>query len=384
MAGGGGQSQTTNSFKMENVTKDPWGPAIPSLKNALYFADYAASPAAGGADTEWGKAYKGYNPALYEGQKALMTNAGYNRSGKGALQGYAGVSDILGGKGLSAVQQQGLGTLSGVEQNLNPYASGQMIKANPYLESVLSKAMGDASDRVNAQFSAAGRYGSGAHAGSLGRELGNIESQARMADYNQQQQNQFQANQQLAALAAERAGIGQQGVGNIYAAAPALQQLFAAENLGAQTLADVGNEQTQYPWNRAANYSNIASQIGGLGGTSQGVSFGNETTKTSGGGSGVIGSILGGGMTGLSFLKNMGGLGGIGALFTGSDVRLKEDIQPVGKTFDGQNIYSYRYKAGGPKVMGLMAQEVLQHKPEAVAQDPESGMLMVNYDKAVA
>lgn len=63
-----------------------------------------------------------------------------------------------------------------------------------------------------------------------------------------------------------------------------------------------------------------------------------------------------------------------------SDVRLKEDVRKVGETFDGQPIYSFRYK-GDPKTqMGLLAQEVEQRKPEAVGL--AGGLKTVNYDMA--
>jgi hypothetical protein len=49
-----------------------------------------------------------------------------------------------------------------------------------------------------------------------------------------------------------------------------------------------------------------------------------------------------------------------------SDERLKEDIEPVGKLFDGQPIYRYRM-AGDPRTqIGLLAQDVEETHPEAV------------------
>jgi muramidase (phage lysozyme) len=62
-----------------------------------------------------------------------------------------------------------------------------------------------------------------------------------------------------------------------------------------------------------------------------------------------------------------------------SDARAKDNIRPVGKTFDGQNIYSYNI-GEGPTQMGLMAQEVLRRKPDAVGQ--RAGLLTVDYDRA--
>jgi hypothetical protein len=62
-----------------------------------------------------------------------------------------------------------------------------------------------------------------------------------------------------------------------------------------------------------------------------------------------------------------------------SDARLKDNIRPVGKTYDGQNIYSYDMGDGRTQ-MGLMAQEVLGRKPDAVGQ--RDGFLTLDYDRA--
>jgi hypothetical protein len=63
-----------------------------------------------------------------------------------------------------------------------------------------------------------------------------------------------------------------------------------------------------------------------------------------------------------------------------SDERLKEDIKPIGKTFDGQPIYKYNYKGDDRTQIGLMAQDVEKHHPEAVGL--HSGYKTVDYDKA--
>jgi hypothetical protein len=63
-----------------------------------------------------------------------------------------------------------------------------------------------------------------------------------------------------------------------------------------------------------------------------------------------------------------------------SDERLKENIKPVGKTFDGQIIHSYNYKGDPRTQIGLIAQEVQKHHPEAVGL--AGGYKTVDYDKA--
>jgi Chaperone of endosialidase/Phage tail lysozyme len=64
-----------------------------------------------------------------------------------------------------------------------------------------------------------------------------------------------------------------------------------------------------------------------------------------------------------------------------SDERLKEDIEPIGETYDGQKIVKFRYKGEkGPKQIGLVAQDVEKHHPDAVGHD--QGYKTVDYDKA--
>ena len=81
------------------------------------------------------------------------------------------------------------------------------------------------------------------------------------------------------------------------------------------------------------------------------------------------------------------GLGGnIGAAsILASDRRVKDDVRRIGKTDDGQPLYSYRYKGGlddGKKHIGLMAQDVQKRKPDAVVN--MGGILGVDYDKALS
>ena len=82
-----------------------------------------------------------------------------------------------------------------------------------------------------------------------------------------------------------------------------------------------------------------------------------------------------------SWDSTVGGLFGLGSAAIMSDRRTKTDIEKVGKTDDGQKIYSYRYKSGGPIQMGLMAQEVEKKRPDAVVR--KGGIRFVDYGKAL-
>lgn len=75
----------------------------------------------------------------------------------------------------------------------------------------------------------------------------------------------------------------------------------------------------------------------------------------------------------------MGGLFQLGsAAILASDVRLKTDIKRVGALDNGVPVYSYRYKAGGPPMIGVMAQDLAGVRPDLV-HDIGGGMLGVNY-----
>ncbi len=63
-----------------------------------------------------------------------------------------------------------------------------------------------------------------------------------------------------------------------------------------------------------------------------------------------------------------------------SDVRLKEDIEPVGELYDGTNIFRYRYKGDPTPRIGVMAQEVERTRPDAVVEI--GGYKAVDYGKA--
>lgn len=81
----------------------------------------------------------------------------------------------------------------------------------------------------------------------------------------------------------------------------------------------------------------------------------------------------------------MGGLfglaGSLGSAAIMSDIRLKTDISRVGTLDNGLPVYSYRYKAGGPVQIGLMAQDVESVNPDAVVEI--EGFKAVDYGRAV-
>lgn len=329
MGGGGGGGGNTSQFQF--MSKNPWGPAMPALDTALK-----------GAMDAYNNTYNGplvaeMDPNVSAGQNQQLALARGNQVGAAGNDALANFRSILANGGLSAYQhagaagaQQGMGLLGGVANNLNPFATGQYLKqgGNPYLEQTIHNSMADAADGVNAQFSAAGRYGSGAQSDALARRLGAISTDARMADYNQQQQNMLAANQQLQGVAGGMgslggvlAGIGQQGASNLASSGAALQSIGDARNYDSNMLKKIGAERMDYrqrqidaaneaPWTRVGNLANIAQGIGNMGGTTTGYSFG-KSEQSGGGGNGILGGILGGLGTGMNLLKTLGGFAGM-------------------------------------------------------------------------
>jgi hypothetical protein len=141
------------------------------------------------------------------------------------------------------------------------------------------------------------------------------------------------------------AGLGTTAQGTAMAAAQA--QLGAGQvqqqttQAGDTALYNQFLQQQSYPFQTAQFLANIAEGTGAL--------SGNTTTTTQPGG-----------------------------LF--SDERLKEGMEPIGKGFDGANIYRFRYRGDPTTRIGMSAQEVERRHPEAVGE--HGGFKTVDYGAA--
>ncbi len=147
-----------------------------------------------------------------------------------------------------------------------------------------------------------------------------------------------QTSQQLAALGMGAQGANLAGAQAQLAAGQMQQQTNQAQNTA---LYNQFLQQQSYPFQVAQFLANIAEGTGALSGST-------TTTAQPGG------------------------------FF--SDERLKENIKPIGKTNDGQTIYSYNYKGEPRTQIGLLAQEVEKKHPDAVGL--AGGYKTVDYGKA--
>jgi hypothetical protein len=63
-----------------------------------------------------------------------------------------------------------------------------------------------------------------------------------------------------------------------------------------------------------------------------------------------------------------------------SDARRKEDICQIGESASGIPLYHFRYRGQEGLYEGVMAQDLLQTRPDAVVVGPD-GFYRVDYDK---
>ncbi len=223
-------------------------------------------------------------------------------------------------------------------------------------------------------------------AGVLGQVLGGDEFNSSLGV--QKAQGFIGAGQQGTSAANQAAGLLPSVDALRYAPGSNLLQVGGLQQQQAQQSLDAAQqyfqEQQQTPWQALSQYASFPLAIGSQGGTT--VSQGTQQTKTSG--VSPLQSILGLGtsLLGLGTGTNnatIGGklLGGIGGMFS-SDERMKENVREVGELHDGQKVHAYNYKGDPRTQIGLLAQEVADHKPGAVGPIGLGDLLGVDYAKA--
>jgi hypothetical protein len=165
----------------------------------------------------------------------------------------------------------------------------------------------------------------------------------------------------------------------------ALQNAFNVANYGQNAAANMGAAGQNYAagaGNAFGNIGNAAAQ--GAYGRADAFNAGAQGVSNSvASGLGMYGSYRGwGGMSGGGTTSMPGGRSTYNGInFGTSDMRLKADIEPIGER-NGHNWYRFRYvwDDSGTVHEGVMAQEVMQTRPDAVVVEPHTGFLVVNYE----
>lgn len=316
--GGGGGGGTTQTIQKS----DPWAGQQDYLKDVYAKAQLASR-----------------NPmSFFPGQ----TYAGLSPETEMALQFQTGRA--LAGSPLTAAAQG----------ELTKTLSGDYLSAgNPHFSAMMQQVSNQITPQVNAQFAAANRGNSGAHANALTSALADAGSRLAYENYGDERQRMVQGMLFAPQLAQQ----------DYFDAAKLAEVGGVREDLQQQAINEAMQRhqfKQMEPWQRLQMYGNLVQ--GNVG--SEGTSSTTQPRRSL-----SIGDALGG----------AAGLAGIlGMLGVFSDARVKEDIRRVGETDEGLGVYTYRYKGSPVTQMGVMAQEVEQVHPEAVGNI--GGIKTVRYD----
>jgi hypothetical protein len=372
---GSGPSQTTNQSQVQNQTQqqagtttqqtNPWAPTAGALTDLI-------------------NQISGTSTAVTPQQSAALSQLSGSLSG---LPNYAApseqaVSNIF---GTSTQPQQGmLGSAYGTyTAGLAPFTDPNNLNPlnTPGFSSALGATEQDITNRVNQSAAASGiTPSSPAYAAALSRGLATGVAPTIASQYNTNVGTDLAAQGAgfgaAGTTASGQAGLMGQDVQTQLAAMQAAGQLPGVVGAAPSAYLNAANAAYQQP------YSNINTSLGMLSPLAQ--AFGQTAGGYTGTGT-TMGTTQGTSTTTQSqpWYNTAIGLGMIGAgLYGKSDVRAKENLVPVGMLFNDLPVYRFNYKKDPSKSLhlGLIAQEVEQIMPEAVATI--GGEKWVNYDLA--
>lgn len=248
---------------------------------------------------------------------------------------------------------------------------------NPYSQAVMQTTLDELERRQ--QISDQGLSDQAVKSGAYGGARFGVqqaESQRNLRDVQAKAAADIQAKSYQQALAAaqadkQRQGAAGQQYGNIAGqemqlGGAGLSGLYQAGGLG-QTQAQAGRDIAYEDFQRQQQFPYAQTQYaaGILGGMPQPMTTYSQQ-PTAGTGQRLLG-------LGIAGIGAAGQAGSFGNLF--SDVRLKDNVELVGKSPSDINIYSFNYKGSKDKYEGVLAQEVLWASTE------HDGYLMVDYSK---
>lgn len=308
-----GQKQTTTQ------KSEPWKPAQGALTDILTRG--GEMYASGGMTTTpfEGQRVAGFGDVTQEAQQATLDAA---RAGSPMLSGMQGA----------------------VTRAMDPTATV------PDTTAITDEALARAIPAATSMFSGSGMTDSSAAMEHVGRAAGGAVASA-MLPY------EFQARESAENRALQAANMAPGAFQSQFMPQQMIGQVGAQQDALSQ--AQINADMARYYEGQGAdlaglqNYANLATAIGGMGGTSQGTQY---QPMGIGGALGILGSGL--------------------SLF--SDRALKDNIVKIGETLGGTNVYSYNYKWSDAPQIGVIADEV----PGAIA-GTIGGYSVVDYGKVV-
>jgi len=346
---------TSSTLQTQSSSTSPWATGQSAVNGILA----QLNPLLGGS---------GLNPTESGAINQLTQNAAAGNP-YAAQIGNLATGELSGG-GATAQAPALQGGLATLQSQLTPYANGSMIGNNAALQAELNAINTQVANSVNSEFAGAGRSLSGANQMAYGMGIAQADAPVIAGQYNQDVQNQLAAANDLYGAqnttSGALAGLTQQGLTNQQQGVTTAQDALAAQNYGPTATLAAQQLAQQIPAQNLGLLAQIGIPIAGLGTQSSGQSSGTSTES----GAQQFGQIAGGlGSLGGLFAAPSNGTSAIaGLLSLLSDRRLKQDIAQVGALFDGTPVYRYRYIGQRPFQIGLMAQDVERHTPDAVTE----------------
>ncbi|OPB30168.1 tail fiber domain-containing protein [Bartonella sp. WD12.1] len=301
---------------------------------------------------------QGIGGNVYEGDR----HAGLSDATLNAIQGLGNAANQFN----NPMINQLLNSPTQSQQNLSTMASGGWIGNNSKFNDALDNALSKTSDAVNQSMAGAGRYGSGAHTGVLTDELGALATSAAAQQYNQDVLNMMNANQMI-----DKATHNQINAANNFYQGQSNAQSNAlkggmVQDANNQHALDVEREkwmeQDNQAWNRLEQLLKVGTTAAGNYGTQTGQSV-------------IVPSVT---KDPLRDAQQVLGL--IGGIMGLSDARVKDNIVAVGEK-NGYPLYEFNYKGDPQRYRGVIAQDLMHLKPDAVHMDDKTQLLYVDYDK---
>lgn len=357
-----GTSSATQQTQTQSKTS-PWGPTQKPLKEIV-----------SGIGTE----VPNYQPTAAE-TGALDTISANAQAGNPYVPQIKSLADDLFGGG---VDRTGMASdaYTDYKAQAQPYLDpGYLDPANnPAFKNYMSTISDDIQNRVNGMFAGGGRDLSGMNTQTLARGITEGTAPVFANQYNQNVATQRGMMDNLYNAGGNTTGIlsglDQTALGNRAQGVGAAAEVLGAQNSGAKSILEAEAMRRGLPLGNLQNLSSLLLPIAGAGSQSSGTATSTGTQTMS-----PLQQIAGWTNIAGGIPKAMTGIQSLGGIF--SDRRLKEDIKAVGRLDNGLTVYSYRYKAGGPVHIGLMADEVEAVAPDAVGS--VGGYKTVRYDLAV-
>ncbi|MFA6267863.1 MAG: tail fiber domain-containing protein [Pseudolabrys sp.] len=362
----GEDSQTTSQSQQSST--EPWAKAQPLLTNLI-------------------SKYQGLNTDVTSGQKSALDTL---QAGAGAVptdlgsQSTGAINNLFSS---STTPQVGMlsSALGGLKSNLASAADPNNI--NPYntpgFSDAMNTATSDAMKAIKGVYAGSGRdpSGAGSFAGSAARGVLQATAPILQAQFNTNRANQQGAAQSLYSGETGTAGAitGQEQIplANQLQAIQAAPTAASNYTVPGQLQTSAANAAYSQPWANLAQLLQAGTSLGGMGSQSTGTGTSTTTQPQS-----TLSNIMGAAAGGTGILSQMGAFGPAGFLAL-SDERAKDDIEPIGKLNDGQDVVRFRYKGENNTRIGLLAQDVAKHEPSAVHKiGGRVGLLAVNHRRA--